>query len=501
MIPSNSSVAPRRFTPWLILLGALAIPLIYVPTLGTRFDFIDDGNLVYPAPPMPAGARFHLVWEKIVANYEHLGPFRPVLWAHWELAADLFRGDPFLWRCARLAWSAFGAAALLALLRELRVRPAAALFTTALAFWNPYRNEIWTSLTLSEGVAMPYALAALWCAARANRSERAWPWDIASVLGVIAALGCKNVFAALVPAQMYLRLYADGAGWRDGLRAHGKRAALLGLTLLLPIVHYVYFRLHWHPGQYPPSGPTLAQLGRLLRSLAGAESMEFIGAGLIVALAAIWFARRAGLRLSTGQSAVFGAGALLLAAGVAVYLPMPAISGRYTMPAVWGLDLLLAGLLSGLAAVSWLAAKRTACAALVVGLAIVAAANLGRQEKFAARAAALWDTLEYVETTTGPGERIAWYRSTALNEEEGIHFHWHLQARGHELPVELCDENGKPLERCELPAGDGEPALAVTGRPSAPPGGPWALRQTFRRPYWGGRREYDCYLWAATATR
>ena len=33
--------------------------------------------------------------------------------------------------------------------------------------WNPYRNEIWTSLTLSEGVAMPYALAGL-CWARAN---------------------------------------------------------------------------------------------------------------------------------------------------------------------------------------------------------------------------------------------------------------------------------------------------------------------------------------------
>src|SRR5262249_29828279 len=161
------------------------------------------------APPMPASERLHLVWQKIVANYEHLGPFRPVLWAHWELAADLFRGDAAKWHFARLVWSGVAVAALLALLRQLRLLPAASLSAAALAFWNPYRNEIWTSLTLSEGVAMPYALAALWCAARANRSEWAWPWDLASVLGVVAALGCKNVFAALVPAQVYLRLYAD----------------------------------------------------------------------------------------------------------------------------------------------------------------------------------------------------------------------------------------------------------------------------------------------------
>src|SRR6516225_3990017 len=29
--------APRRFTPWLILLGALTIPLVYIPTVETRF--------------------------------------------------------------------------------------------------------------------------------------------------------------------------------------------------------------------------------------------------------------------------------------------------------------------------------------------------------------------------------------------------------------------------------------------------------------------------------
>jgi hypothetical protein len=505
MNPTN----PRRFTPWIILLGALAIPLVYVPSLRTDFDFIDDGNLVYPSPRMPVGERLHVVWDKIVANYEHLGPFRPVLWVHWEAAAELFHGRPELWRLGRLLWSALAVAALLALLRELRLPSAAALFAAALAFWNPYRNEIWTSLTLSEGVAMPYALAALWCAARANRSRRPWPWDLSSALGIVAALGCKNVFAALVPAQLYLRMYADGATWRDGLRIHGRRAALLCLPLLLPIGHYVYFRLHWHPGQYPPSGPTLAQFGRLLRSVLGAESIDFVGPGLVLAGVAIWLvSRKQSVDPQAGAVAAFGesrarsativrTGLLLLLGGIAVYLPIPAISGRYTMPAVWGLDLLLAALVAALAALPGLPAKRIAWAALAVGLIVVAGANVGRQEKFAARAAVLWDTLRYVETSATPDDRIAWYSGSALNAEEGIHFHWHLLAHGHDLPVDLFDDHGRPEERCELSKAAGHDGWAVTGSPEAPPGGTWELKKTFRRPYWGGRREYDCYLWSA----
>jgi hypothetical protein len=513
MTPANSPIA-RRFAPWLILLGAIAVPLVYLPTLHTRFDFIDDGDLVYAATPMPLGARLHLVWEKIVANYEHLGPFRPALWAHWELAAELCHGDAARWRLVRMLWSGVSVAALLALLRELRIRPEAALFVAALAFWNPYRNEIWTSLTLSEGVAMPYALAALWCAARANRSKRAWPWDVGSVLGVIAALGCKNVFAALVPAQVYVRIYADGAGWREGIRAHGKRAALLSLTLLLPIAHYIYFVLHWHEGQYLSSKPTLVHLGQQLRSLAGAESIDFLGPGFGLAIVALWMGSHRpasgspdgsawtcpsscqGMPTqSRGHGTPVLAGLLLLTAGLAAYLRIPGISGRYTMPGVWGLDLLLAAVLSKLAAIRSVAAKRVAWVGLIGGLAIVAGASIGRQEKFATRAAVLWDTLEYVEATAPPSARVAWYSSAALNEEEGIHFQWHLNGRGHALPLELFDEHGTPMNRCELPATVGIAGLAITGTPEPPPGGDWQLRRAFHRAYWGGRRAYDCYLW------
>jgi len=96
------------------LLAAVLLPCLYLPTLRTRFDFIDDGNLVYPAPPMSAAQRLHRVWERIQANYEHLGPFRPVLWAQWETEADLLDANRLAWRAARHDPSAWIGAAVLA---------------------------------------------------------------------------------------------------------------------------------------------------------------------------------------------------------------------------------------------------------------------------------------------------------------------------------------------------------------------------------------------------
>ena len=110
--------------------------------------------------------RLDLAGRKVAANYEGLGPFRPVLWAHWELQAELFQASAWRWRLARIVWATLAAAALLRLLLTLDIVPRAALFATALAMWNPWRNEIWRSLTLSEGVAMPYALTPPWCAQR-----------------------------------------------------------------------------------------------------------------------------------------------------------------------------------------------------------------------------------------------------------------------------------------------------------------------------------------------
>jgi hypothetical protein len=251
-----------RHLRW-VLLGAVLIANLYLPTLRTRFDFIDDGNLVYPTGPLPLAERAGVYWNKVVGNYEALGPFRPVLWLHWEVAADLLRGSEFGWRLSRLVWCGFAAAMLLWLLLDLGVAPPAALLVGAVALWNPFRGEVWTSLTLAEGVAMPYALLALVCARRAAHGRRPWAWDLAGAACVLAALGCKNTFAALVPAQLFLRLAPDGMPLAQGWRKNRRPALLLCLTLLLPAAHFVYYKLHWHAGQYTTGGPSLTQLGRI----------------------------------------------------------------------------------------------------------------------------------------------------------------------------------------------------------------------------------------------
>src|SRR5436190_19752213 len=58
-------VARRRFAPWLVLAGALGIPCVYLPTLATPFDVVDDGNLVYPEPPMTLGEPHALAWDPL----------------------------------------------------------------------------------------------------------------------------------------------------------------------------------------------------------------------------------------------------------------------------------------------------------------------------------------------------------------------------------------------------------------------------------------------------
>jgi hypothetical protein len=478
-----------RFPYWIVL-GALVLAAGYVPTLTTPFDFIDDGNLVYPAPPgtTPAG-HVALWWQKVYANYDHLGPFRPVLWAHWELFANATGGDPLAWRAVRFAWCGLAAGMLLWLFRELKVHPVAALLTGAAAMWNPYRNEIWTSLTLAEGVAMPYALLALVAARKAALARRPWVWDVVSVLCVVAALGCKNTYVALIPAQVALRMFPEGLSWRDGCRAHGRRALLLALTLVLPVAHFVYFKLHWHPGQYETHGPSVAQLGRILNSLKGAIGLDFLGVGLALVLAVVW------KRAESPGTAVPGLSALLLLlAGVVVYLPMDMISGRYTMPAVWGLDILIALLLTRFIATPIGRWKKLAWVGVWVGVLLVAVANTVRQEKFAARARMLWDVVAYLEQHAPPDAAVAWVAGDTaageLNAEEGIHVRWHLLNRGRpDIQIGLLDKDGKRIERVELPPLTAEPTFRIWGTPSGAAG--WVEDQTFREPYQIGRKFFE----------
>ena len=504
---SEAAAVPRARLP--LLAWALLLACLYLPSLATRFDFIDDGDLVYPAPPLPRDERLLFIWKKIVDNYEQLGPFRPVLWVHWETAAELFAGNAVAWRLARLLWAGLAAASFLWLLRELGIRRGAALFTAALAMSNPYRSEIWTSLTLSEGVAMPYALAALACAVRATRSRRPWRWDLAGLLAVLAALGCKNTFAALIPAMILLRVFPDGLSLREGWRRNGRRGLLFLLALLPVFAHYAIFKLGWRPGQYTTGTASWAQLWRMLFVVLGAVGVTFVGPGLVVAGLAVWMGKWAtrcpdSLRESaTFLRAACLAGGALLVAGIGIYLPLDAVSARYSMPAVWGADLLVAVLLHAL----WqrpapVARLRLAAGVLLgCGLAAGLVANLGRQDRFAARAHLLWQVLEHVEAQAPPDACIAWLGGPQLNVEEGIHFCWHLHNRGRDdIDVALLDDRGTPLARRELAPAGGPPLFLVSGTRSDPPGGPWRKERDFRACYWCGCRRYDCALYRRDLT-
>jgi hypothetical protein len=498
-----------RGIPRWVLLGALILPLAYLPSLSTRFDFIDDGNLVYPMTDTSWSRQAQQIWRNVVDNYEFLGPFRPVLWVQWHVTAQLTQGSDVGWRATRLAWCAVATFMLLWLLAELGIPAWPALAVAALSMWSPYRNEFWLSLTLSEGIAMPYALFALICARRAPLSRRAWAWDVVGVIAVLMALGCKNTFAAVVPAQCWLRIAPDELTWREGLRRHGRRAALLSLTLLAFFAHYVYFKLNWRPGQYTV-GPSWEQARRVLSGLGGAMSITFMGTGLLLAGITVARSRRIVVGAPNDVSrrveypaayaarlAALGAGALLLVGGAVLYLPMGGMSGRYTVPAAWGLDLFIAVLLTALAALPRSAWTSLSWGTLAIGLGAVLVANVGKQQKFAVRARLLWETLEWVERTAPPGARVAWLsgdsRRGDLNVEEGIHFQWHLSRRRPDVLIGLFEASGAPLPRRELPPLTGTPDFAIWGV-TEPGEDVWQPQQHLVASYWGGLRTFECRI-------
>lgn len=485
------TVPTRPFPVWLLAAGFL-FAAAYLPTLSAPFDFMDDGNLVYPTTGLTAQGHVELWWDKVAANVEHLGPFRPAVWAHWQLQANLFGADPFAWRLARLLWCGLAGAMLLALFRELKLHPVAALIVTAAAMWNPYRNEIWTSLTLAEGVAMPYALLALWAARRAVRSTRPWRFDLLAIAGVLLALGCKNTFVALMPAMLALRLWPEGRTWGESI--HANRIALVAYLIpaLLPAGHFVYFQSHWHEGQYETPGPSWEQAKQIALWLKGAAGLDFLGAGLALLMIPLAIRRR----LVARNGPALACAALLVVGGFVVYLPLNIMCGRYTMPAVWGLDIAFALLMSGFADVPVSKWKRATWLALSAGLVAMIAASVGRQEKVATRSRMLWAVLHHLEESAPPGARVAWVSGESergeLNAEEGIHLYWHLLHRGRgDIRLGLRDGADRPLPRVELAAMTQEPQYRIASRPME---GSllWQTDRSFAFSYRFGRRTYRC---------
>ena len=496
---ADTPIPTTRF-PWWIVAGGILLALVYLPTLAAPFDFIDDGNLVYPVPEPTLAGQVAVWWDRVAANVDHLGPFRPVLLAHWQLQSNLLDADPLAWRAVRLGWCALAAVMLLWLLRELKAHPVAAVVAAAAAMWNPYRNEIWTSLTLAEGVAMPYAMLALIASRKAADSGRPWRWDAAAILGLLFALGCKNVFVALLPAMAVLR-------WSNGFRW---RAAVYLLPVVLPVAHFIYFKMNWKPGNYEMAGPTWGQVGRFWLWMKGAAGADFLGAGVALVLGCMWWFRRSEPEASAtvlprGPSPKLPAPILaalaLLLAGFAVYLPMDIMSPRYTMPAVWGADILLALLLTRFLAIPDGRATRVAWAGLAVGLLITVVASVGRQDKLAARSRLLWEVVEHLEKTAPTGEAVAWVGGDSstgeLNVEEGIHVAWHLQHRNRgDIRIGLFDAAGAAVKRVELPPLELPPRLRITGGAAGDPAA-WEVSRTFAQAYRLGRKRFECRLEAA----
>jgi hypothetical protein len=511
---STVSVASSR--RW-ILFGAIFLAAGYIPLLGARFDFIDDGGTVYPTPPCSFSERIDVVWSKIVANVETLGPFRPVLWVHWELQADLLQGSDLAWRSVRMLWCFLSCLLLLWLFAEFGVPPVAALAAGAIAMWNPYwSSEIWKSNTLAEGVAMPYALLGLIAARRAPRSAHPWRWDALGFLGVLAALGCKNTFIALIPAQIFLRIAPDGVSLREGIRRHWKAAVVLSLTAIMPIAHFIWFKFNWRPGNYTTTPPSWNQFGRILTSYRGGVALDVLGAGLALAVVThyIWRCRQAelangdaersgcGHRLADwigGHRAALGAGMLLWTGSVVVYLPMNAMTGRYIVPGVWGLNLIIAILLGGLTQIRLPAWTRASWAALSIGITVILIQTIGKQLEFRARNELLWETVEWIEREVPDGAQIAWISQdnlrNDLNSSEGIHAYWHMKERKRKrIRIGLYTADGTFIESTEIQPIEGTPDWAIWAL--AP--NPWRehcdVRKRAEVPYWLGSRRFECTI-------
>jgi hypothetical protein len=362
---------------------------------------------------------------------------------------------------------------------------------------------------------------------RAARSTRPLKWDIAGALLVLAALGCKNTFAAIVPAQLLLRVAPDGRDLRQAWRRHGRRALLLASTLLLPAGHFALYKASWHAGQYVTGAPPPSQLVPMMRGIAKEAALLILPVALSILALLAWGRARlrevdAGspTRLRAAAAEGFGplweqyrgaclAGALLLIAGIAIYLPVRVHNpgGRYAIPAAWGGDLWVAALLSTLLEARAGIWKTAAYGAVALGIGGLVVTNVAQQARFAARARCLWQALEFVEHQGAADSCIGWLYGPDLARGEGVHFTWHLRARGKAVRTALIDAGAGRLDDDGRLRDLGEgaichhPNILFSGSPAIAPGFDFTLMRVIQTPYWHGTRRFDCYVWQPRTAR
>lgn len=410
--------------PWWLILGSVLIPAIYIPMLWSPFDCTEDSCIVYPPEGTFPTNLFHAVASSTLHEFKTTGPFRPVTWAHWHAAAGLFGPDPVARRVARLVWCGFATATLLLLLTEFGTQPGAALLVAAFVQWNPFRSEIWISLAMPEAYAMPYAMLALVCALRASRAVHQQRWDAAGVILLLLCLGIKNVFIALIPPLVWLRLMAGSRPWRLQM---GGAVCYLALSIL-PIIHFVWLKIAPTPEQYTIRWSVLNVLhfGRALYSTF-AIGVTWPALLLLFVLVPLRELKRFRVELI--------AAGLLFLAGFIVYLPIPMMYSRYTMPSVWGLDLLLALSLT-VALSAPLVFHRLTVGVLFVMLLVIGWRGLLRQDEIIMRNRLNWQALLDLEQRAEQGTSVAVVYPSGtttfrdISQGEAFHLVTHLRMRG-----------------------------------------------------------------------
>ena len=314
------------------------------------------------------------------------------------------------------------------------------------------------------------------------------------MIAVLVALGCKNTFAAIVPAQVALRMWPTALTSREAWRKHGFRALALASVLALPVGALHLLQVELAPRPVPVRRVRRSRSSaRVLSALKGGMGLDFLGAG--VALATVVAAAR--VRCVRECRAAVVCGVLLAGCGAVAYLPMDDMSGRYTMPAVWGLDILFALLLAALVKAPAGRARALALLALCAGLVALLTASVLRQEKVAARARMLWQVVHHLEATAPPGagvdvgERRFDPRRTERRGRDSRRVAPRERGRA-DIRIALFDANEQPLQRVELTSPTGGLLLRVSGSRTSPPN--WKPDRSASEVYQLGRKRYDCHV-------
>lgn len=478
-----------------LVIAAGLIALLYAPTVCLPFDFIDDSILVYPTAASSPRLFFEQVWTKTSTEFQTNGPFRPITWLHWDAAAQAFGDSVLPHRLLRLLWAWFTAGCLLWFLKEMGFTGWPAILTAALAMWNSHRGEIWVGLGLTEAFGMPYGLLALIGARKAARFGSFNRWDAVAFVFALLALGVKNTFAAIIPAQFFLRLAGDGLPARETFRERLGPALLLAGNFLWPVLHLAWIKLDGLPRTYQTQSLAPRYILRFGRALGGAIHIEWMAPALAIGAGLLWWTRSSTPHDRSARAGLLITAALLLAFGFLVYWPMQSLAGRYMIPAAWGLDLLIVLTLDAGFRVSTTLWRKALMGAFAAGLAVTAFVNLARQEWMGQRSQMLWNALVDLETRAAPtdtvlfvGKKYVDLKPGDLGESEGIHFRMHLQQRNRR-PLAVTIVSEPPREPRE------QGVWLLSGLVERP-AGTWSLTRVYETEPMLRRKKSSCRLWS-----